>query len=140
MALLDILKKKKVSEKKTKGEEKSLKTSKEKVERALKTGKVRIDQAAAGGERLASVILRPRVTEKASFIAADGAYTFDVLPRANKIQIKRAIEEMYNVKPIRVNIVTIPGKRVFVRNRAGVKSGGKKAIVYLKEGDKIEFV
>jgi len=118
----------------------SLKSAESKAKKALKPGSLRIDQTAAGGERLASVILRPRITEKASYITADGAYTFNVLPRANKIQIKNAIQEIFGVKPIKVNIVVMKPKRITVRNKKGFKARGKKAIVYLKEGDRIEYV
>jgi|SRR3989344_5509866 len=124
------------------------KTKKEKISskiedkknRALKPGTIRIDEAGEGGEAHGNIIIKPRITERASFITEDRGYTFDVDPRANKIQIKRAVEEIYKVKPVKVCIVTVPAKRIRVRGKAGVKSGGKKAIVYLKEGDKIEFV
>src|SRR3989344_4468293 len=53
---------------------------------------------------------------------------------------KKAIEEIYGVTPVRINVITIPAKKVFVRNRVGMKASGKKAVVYLKKGDKIEFV
>jgi len=101
---------------------------------------VRVDASREGGESIAHVIMHPRITEKASFITEDGAYTFDVSPRANKAVIKKAIEEIYGVTPVRINVITIPAKKVFVRNRVGMKASGKKAVVYLKKGDKIEFV
>ena len=125
---------------KDKEEAKVSKTNKPQEKRALKPGKLSMKQSAQGGERYAYVLLRPRITEKASFITEYGAYTFDVLSRATKIQVKQAIREVFNVTPIRVNMIKIPQKSVFARGKAGVKSGGKKAIVYLKKGDKIEFV
>ena len=101
---------------------------------------VRVDASREGGESFASVLLHPRITEKASFITEDGGYTFEVSPRSNKMEVKKAFFEAYGVKPRRVNIITIPAKQVTIRNRSGVKSGGKKAVVFLKKGDKIEFV
>ncbi|MFA6274064.1 MAG: 50S ribosomal protein L23 [Candidatus Paceibacterota bacterium] len=86
------------------------------------------------------IIKNPRVTEKASFNAEQNVYTFDVFQNANKTEIKKAIFALYKVKPVRVNILSVPAKKVFIKGRAGVKSGGKKALVYLKEGDKIEFI
>jgi len=115
-------------------------TSPNKSARALKPGTIRIDQSAEDGELYGKIILKPRITEKTSFITEDGAYTFDVDPRANKVQVKKAIQEIYNVKPIRVNMIAVPAKHVIVRNKPGVRPGGKKAVVYLKEGDRIEFV
>lgn len=90
---------------------------------------------------LSSVILKPRITEKAA-VYADGsnAYSFDVSPRSNKTEIAQAIEAIYKVKPIKVNIIKIPRKTVRVRGTMGVKGGGKKAVVFLKKGDQIEFV
>lgn len=120
--------------------EKSPGKTEDKKERALKPGTVRIDEAGEGGEAHGNVILKPRITERSSFITEDRAYTFDIDPRANKTQVKRAIEEIYKVKPVKVNIVMVPSKRITVRGKAGVRSGGKKAIVYLADGDKIEFV
>ena len=143
MAILDILKRQKKEKGSFKKDEVKKKESPAKITKKKEVSSpvsLRVDAGAEGGERLASIILRPRITEKASFITEDGAYTFDVLPYANKFEVRKAIEEIYGVKPVRVNIVTIPGKQVRVRNRLGTKAGGKKAVVYLKKGDRIEFV
>lgn len=86
------------------------------------------------------IIKNPRVTEKASFIAEKNVYTFNVAQSANKTEIKKAIFELYKVKPAKVNILTVPAKKISVRGKIGIKSGGKKALVYLKKGDKIEFI
>ena len=67
-------------------------------------------------------------------------YSFNVATFANKTEIKKAIFALYKVKPVKVNIVTTPAKRVSYRGKTQVKGTGKKALVYLKEGDKIEFV
>jgi|SRR3989344_484780 len=142
MAILDILKKRKnISNNKTDTTAKKSTAKKNvKKDESRDPASLRIDASNEGGERLASYIIKPRITEKASFITEDGAYSFNVMPRANKVIIKKAIEEIYGVKPVRVNIVHIQSKQVTVRNRTGVKPGGKKAIVYLKKGDRIEFV
>lgn len=91
---------------------------------------------------LENVLVRPRITEKATFAAEHGVYVFEVASSANKYQIARAIERFYNVSPRKVNIVRIPEKRIRsrMRGRFGVVSSGKKAYVYLKEGDTIEIV
>lgn len=86
------------------------------------------------------MIKNGRVTEKASNLLEQNAYTFDVSRTANKTEIKKAIFILYKVKPTRVNIITIPRKHIFFKGKAGVRGGGKKAVVYLKVGDKIEFV
>ncbi len=89
---------------------------------------------------LENIILRPRITEKASDKATENVYVFEVVPNANKVQIKEAVEKIYKVKAVKVNIAQTPSKTIFSRGKKGVKSGGKKAYVYLKEGDKIEII
>ena|SRR3989338_2348690 len=88
-----------------------------------------------------NVLLRPRITEKAA-LGADklNTYVFEVVSSATKKSISASVREVYGVTPVRVNVVTIPSKKVFVRGKRGVKSGGKKAYVYLKKGDKIELM
>ena len=86
------------------------------------------------------IIKNPRITEKGSFNSENNVYTFDVTDEANKTEIKKAIFTLYKVHPVKVNIVNFKSKRVMSRGIKGSKGGGKKALVYLKEGDKIEFV
>lgn len=86
------------------------------------------------------LIKNPRITEKAAALGASNAYTFDITKDANKTEIKKAIFEMYKVRPVRVNIVNISSKTIFSRGRKGMKPGVKKAVVYLKKGDEIKFV
>lgn len=86
------------------------------------------------------IIKNPRVTEKGSLKAESNVYTFNVANDANKTEIKKAIFTQYKVRPLRVNILAVPKKRVAYKNRPGVRGGGKKAFVYLKKGDKIEFI
>ena len=89
---------------------------------------------------MTTIIKNPRVTEKASFASEQNVYTFDISASANKTEIKKAIFKLYKIKPVKVNILQVPDKQVFARGKAGVKSGGKKALVYLKKEDKIEFI
>jgi large subunit ribosomal protein L23 len=86
------------------------------------------------------VLKNPRVTEKASFASEKNAYTFDVSPSSNKTEIKKAVFALYKVKPVKVNVLSVSRKKILARGKVGVKGGGKKAIVYLKAGDKIEFL
>ena len=86
------------------------------------------------------LIKKPRITEKASFHAEQNVYTFNVSDSANKTEIKKAIFQIYKVKPVKVNILIVPEKEIFVRGKKGTKQGGKKALVYLKKGDKIEII
>lgn len=86
------------------------------------------------------IIKNPRITEKATFVAEQNVYTFDVTANANKTEIKKAVFEMYKVHPEKVNVLKVKSKKIVVRGKQGIKSGGKKALVYLKKGDKIEFI
>jgi len=86
------------------------------------------------------IIKNPRITEKGASVAEQNAYTFDVIGQANKKEIAKAIFAIYKVHPVRVNVSVIPKKSVRYRGRSYVRDGGKKAYVYLKKGDKIEFV
>lgn len=88
-----------------------------------------------------SVLLRPRMTEKSAQLTAQRTYTFDISPRATKTDVAEAVRAVYKVVPEKVRIVRTPGKRVRLRTRrgTGVAPANKKAYVYLKEGDRIEF-
>lgn len=97
------------------------------------------------------VLTRPRITEKATFLAGaegrgstgssrGGVYTFEVSSRANKALVSDAVKQMFKVTPVKVNIVNTKAKTVFRKGKKGVVSGIKKAMVYLKKGDKIEFI
>lgn len=93
-------------------------------------------------EDIARVLTSPRITEKATLHTDKGVYVFDVAPDANKKQIKEAIFAAYKVHPVKVSVTNIASKKV--RNARtgmkGVKSGGKKAYVYLKKGDTISIM
>ena len=89
---------------------------------------------------MTTIIKNPRITEKASFAAEQNVYTFDVTENANKTEIKKAIFSLYKVHPMKVNILRVQDKQVMSKGKKGVKSGGKKALVYLKKEDKIEFI
>lgn len=86
------------------------------------------------------IIKNPRITEKASFAQEQNVYVFDVSSGANKTEIKKAIFTLYKVKPLKVNVLSVPKKNIMSKGKSGVKGGGRKALVYLKKGDKIEFV
>ena len=84
------------------------------------------------------------VTEKAANLTANiNQYTFKVAENANRIEVARAIEKLFNVAVTRVNILNVKPKKKSDRSRRGkpgTKSGFKKAIVSLKDGDTIEIV
>jgi large subunit ribosomal protein L23 len=89
---------------------------------------------------MTTILKNPRVTEKASFAAEQNVYTFDISSSANKIEIKKAVFALYKVHPVKVNVLSIPRKKTMSKGKAGMRGGGRKAFVYLKQGDKIEFI
>lgn len=104
------------------------------------SSKVVVVSTADLSHTLASMIIRPRVTEKATMSAESGAYVFEVSKDSTKTRIAKAISAMYKVTPVKVRVVNLPAKSVFVRGKWGKKSAVKKAYVYLKKGDKIEII
>ena len=86
------------------------------------------------------IIKNPRITEKGTSALERNVYYFDLIRSATKTEIKKAVFDLYKVHPTRVNILSVPKRRINLRGRAGTKGGGRKAYVYLKEGDKIEFI
>ena len=85
------------------------------------------------------VIIRPLITEKATILAGDSKYAFDVDRRANKVQVKKAVETAFNVKVTKVNTMNVHGKRRRIGIRAKKAPDWKKAIVTLQEGDTIQI-
>ena len=77
-------------------------------------------------------------TEKGTFLEPDRKYLFEVNVAATKLDIKKAVEEIYSVKVQGVRTMIAPGKRKRVRNELGYTSDWKKAVVTLREGHKIE--
>ncbi|MCI8442251.1 MAG: 50S ribosomal protein L23 [Provencibacterium sp.] len=86
------------------------------------------------------VVLRPIITEKSMAGIADRKYTFKVLKTANKIEIARAVEELFGVKVAKVNTMHVRGRFKRQGMHGGYTPSWKKAIVTLKEDSKgIEF-
>lgn len=121
---------------------------KEKPERETPSAKTKEDNsvsppAFSGGIELSGVLLRPHVTEKATDLSGRGVYAFDVRRDANKALVAAAVAAYYKVTPRKVAIINVRAKMAknYQTGRTVAKKrGGKKALVYLKKGDKIEFV
>ena len=88
---------------------------------------------------LYEVLRRPLVTEKNTMLQTQNKYAFEVAEEANKNQIKQAVEKAFKVKVTTVNVMTVPGKTKRVGRRMVLTPSHKKAIVTLKQGDKIEL-
>ncbi len=86
-----------------------------------------------------NIIKAPIITEKSSNLAVNNTITFSVDIRANKTQIKQAIENIFNVKVESVNTINVKPKKKRVGRYVGKTNKVKKAIVKLKEGSSIEL-
>ena len=85
------------------------------------------------------VILAPVVSEKSYSLLDNNTYTFQVHPRANKTEIRQAVEAIWNVRVVSVNTINRKGKTKRFRLTEGRRPDSKRAIVKLAEGDKIEI-
>ena len=86
------------------------------------------------------IIRKPIITEKSMLMAEElNKYTFSVDKRANKVQIRKAIEELFNVKVLSVNTLNRKGKTYRTRFGEGSRSDTKRAIVSLAQGDRIDI-
>jgi large subunit ribosomal protein L23 len=85
------------------------------------------------------VLIAPVVSEKSYGQIAQNRYTFKVHQDAHKTQVRQAVEELFEVKVVAVNIIKMPAKPKRRGMIKGTKPGWKKAIVELKAGDKIEI-
>lgn len=85
------------------------------------------------------ILKRPVITEKSMALQGENKYTFIVDLKSNKVEIKKAVEELFKVKVEKVRTMRYKGKMRRVRNVLGKTQDYKKAIVTLKAGDKIEI-
>ena len=85
------------------------------------------------------VILTPIVSEKSYEASTRGRYTFKVHPDAHKTQIRQAVEELFSVKVLSVNVIKVQAKPKRRGAFRGTRPGGKKAVVQLRAGDTIEI-
>jgi large subunit ribosomal protein L23 len=85
------------------------------------------------------VLLAPVVSEKSYSLIEDGKYSFRIHPDAHKLQVRQAVEELFDVKVERVNILKVQAKPKRRGLSKGIKPGWKKAVVQLREGDTIEI-
>jgi len=122
MALLKVFKKKK--------EEKP-------IEKPVKKEEVKIEKT---GGVAPDVLISPHIAEKPTRLMDLNQYVFKVFPKANKVEIKKAIKEIYNVDVLKVRIINIPKKMRRKGRNIGWKKGYKKAIITVKKGQEIEIL
>lgn len=89
-------------------------------------------------ESLFAVLRAPKVSEKTARIAESNQYVFEVAKTATKGDVKAAVEHLFNVKVLAVNVANIKGKSKSFRQRAGRRSDKRKAYVRLAEGQTLD--
>lgn len=128
MTILDKVKK---ITKKTETEKIEKKSEKKNIGKDFRKNKLSKD-------KIGEIIFEPLFTEKISNLTPLNKYVFKVANQANKIEVKKAVEGLYNVNVVSVNMIKTAAKPKRVGRREMVKSGFKKAIVTLKAGQSIE--
>lgn len=128
----------KTKEKKIKKEGPS-QTEKTVEKRQIAEESVKILRAKSKSGYANKILLRPMVTEKSATLGGLRKYTFEIAPRANKIEVARAICDLYGEKPVAVNILKISGKKVRYGRNLGRRKNWKKAVVTFAPGIKLEL-
>jgi large subunit ribosomal protein L23 len=144
MAILDFLKNKE-EEKAKKPAKKPAKVSvgkKEEKKTVIKTEiPEKVKTVKTNNEKFSyEAIKQPHISEKASYLAEKDQYIFKVSPNFNKNEIKKSVEGIYGVTVLSVNIIRIPAKKRRVGRTEGFRKTYKKAVVKIKEGQKIEIL
>lgn len=85
------------------------------------------------------ILIRPLITERTTQLMGEGKYVFVVDKKANKIEIAKAVAEIFKVKVVSVNTANVTGKKKRVGRTVGKRPDYKKAIVKLAAGETIEF-
>ncbi len=88
--------------------------------------------------RAHQILIKPLVTEKATNLGTENKYVFAVARNTNKIEINKAIQELYGVTPVAVNIINLGGKKVRYGRVEGKTKKWKKAVITLREGETIK--
>ena len=86
------------------------------------------------------VLIKPTITEKSTLLQESGKYTFQIAQRANKVEVKQAVESNFGVTVLDVNITKLRGKKKRYGPRIKQRPDTKKAVVTLQQGDRINLV
>jgi large subunit ribosomal protein L23 len=150
MALKDFFKRKKSFPEKTKEIEEKKKGEREKkeikeqreseVEEKKELKEIEGKRERKGKGVVPMVLYSPHIAEKSTKLIEMNQYVFKVFPKANKTEIKKAVENIYGVNVLSVRVIKLPKKKRRVGGREGWRKGFKKAIVKIKEGQKIEIL
>jgi len=144
MALLDFLKRKENTEKAKKAAKKTEKSTQKvkPIEADKKPEPISVAKSikTKTGSFAFEAIKQPHISEKATYLSEKDQYVFEISPNYNKNEVKKAIEGIYGVNVLSVNMIKIPPKKRRIGRTEGFRKGYSKAIVRIKEGQKIEIL
>jgi large subunit ribosomal protein L23 len=146
MALLDFLKNKDDAEEAKKGTKKTSKASVAKPKKVEQTSDVKKSEPTSvkaqigKGKFSYEAIKKPHISEKATYLSEKDQYIFEISPNYNKNEIKKSVEGIYGVDVLSVNVIKIPAKKRRLGRTEGFRKAYKKAVVTIKNGQKIEIL
>lgn len=142
MALFDFLKRKKQIEKAKEAKKVEKKPVKkvEKVSVAKPIAQAPSFKTKRPVEFSYEAIKQPHISEKSTYLAEKNQYVFEISPNYNKNEVKKAVEGLYGVNVLSVNMIKIPAKKRRLGKTEGFRKQYKKAIVKIREGQKIEIL
>ena len=138
MAIIDIFKSASVSEARKKRQ--SLFAQKDKKEKKKKRVEIKKKKEKVSPSLSSMILKAAHVTEKAGDLAEKNQYIFKIYPKANKIKVKKAVEDIFKVDVISVKIINIPKRKRRLGKISGWRKGYKKAIVGIKKEQKIDIL
>ena len=140
MALRDIFKRKKETPPAVTGKSLDKKEKKEVKKKGVKKKKKKVQKRKKVKGINQLILKEPHITEKTTDLAKKNQYVFKVAARTNKVEIKKTIEALYGVNVLSVRIITVPKKKRVLGRISGWRKGYKKALVKVKEGQKIDVL
>ena len=148
MALLDFLNRKKEIEKHARQNAEALGGAKKPVKKTEKISAIKEKKVIEPNTNVKvnnrnfsfEAIKQPHISEKATYLSEKDQYVFTVSPNFNKTEIKNAVEGLYKVNVLSVNIIKIPAKKRRLGKTEGFRKAYKKAVVKIKNGQKIEIL
>ncbi len=116
-------------------------TKKTESAQAAAPKKEKVPASTQARKDIASVLVKPRITEKAASLLERNIYTFEITKGASKYDVRDAVKSLYNVTPSSIRIVNKKPRHYMskARGRDMMESGLRKAYVYLKKGDRIDL-
>jgi len=140
MGVLNIFKKRKVEEKKVEKKPSSAKVLVDKKTKEVKEKKVEVKEKVVLEGASSALLINPYLSEKSTILRdQENKYIFKVSPRATKNEIKKLLENIYNVEVTKINVINTPAKVKRWRQKKSSFRRNKKMMVTIKKGQKIEL-